>query len=108
MIPVELVYILAPLALALSVYAVWNLDNRIYANIVMGGFTSSILWFYLGANIITGNVFYTYTDESDILTDTPLFWIFILLGVVMGVYTLALTVEAVTEHQLGDTGGEEE
>jgi hypothetical protein len=107
MIPVELVYILAPLAMALSVYAVWNLDNRIYANIVMGGFTSSILWFFLAANVVTENIFYTYTDLTDTMVDMPLFWVFMLLGAVMSVYTLALALEAVTEHRLDMLGGEE-
>jgi len=108
MIPVELVYILVPLAIALSVYAVWDLSNRIYSNIVMGGIMSSILWFYLAANIITENVFYTYTDETDVLIDTPLFWVFMLLGVVMTIYTLALVLEAIMERRLGALEGETE
>jgi len=106
MIPIELLYILTPIAMVLSVYAVWNLDNRIYANIVMGGFTSSVLWFFLAANVVTENVFYTYTDESDILVDIPLFWVFILLGIVMTIYTLALALEAITERKLDVIGDE--
>ena len=99
MIPVELLYILICLAMALSVYAVWQYESRIYGNIVFGGFISSTLWFYLAANIITGNVFYTYSDMTDTLVDVPFFWIFVLFGVVMSIYTLLLAWEAITENK---------
>ena len=106
MIPVELLYILTPLALALSIYAVWNLNNRIYANIVIGGFSSSVIWFFLAGNIVTGNVFYTFTDETDTFVDMSIFWVFILVGVVMTLYTLALSVEAIMEKRMEVIGGE--
>lgn len=107
MIPVELMYVLICLAFALSVYAVWHHDSRVYGNIVFGGFASSILWYFLAANIITGNVFYTYTDMTDTLVDVPFFWLFILFGVVMTIYTLALSWEAINETKAGSMGADE-
>ena len=107
MIPVELVYILICLAFALSVYAVWHHDSRVYGNIVFGGFASSILWFYLAANVITGNVFYTYTDTTDAMVDVPFFWLFVLFGVVMCIYTLVLAWEAITESRAAALGADE-
>jgi PKD repeat protein len=99
-LPVGALYVLIPLAAILSIYAVSMYDNRIYANIVLGGFTSSVLWFFLAANIITGNVFYSANNKFCTLSDIPLFWVFMLLGVVMSVYTLALALEAVTERRV--------
>lgn len=106
MIPVELMYVLTPIAVALSAYAVWNLDNRVYANIVLGGFASSVLWFYLAANIITGNIFYDASDLTATLIDVPMFWLFILFGVAMTIYTLALGVEAIVEGNEVEIGAE--
>ena len=102
MIPVELVYVLTPIAMVVSLYAVWNLDNRIYANIVLGGFIASVLWFFLGANVITGNVIYDPTDMGTVMIDVPLFWIFVLFGVAMTIYTLALSLEAIMERDVPD------
>ena len=110
MIPVEMVYILTTLATGLSIYAVWHLDNRIYANIVLGGFTSSVLWFFLAANVVTENVFYSVSNTSGmrgtVLADMPLFWVFVLFGVAMSIYTLVLSIEAVMERNIKDIGGE--
>lgn len=106
MIPVEFLYVLIPLAMALSVYAVWHYDSRVYANITIGGITASILWFYCAANIITGNVFYEFSDETDTFIDVSFFWVFILMGVVMVIYTLALSLEAIVEKRMDIVGGE--
>lgn len=106
MIPVEMVYILITLAAGLSIYAVWHLDNRIYANIVLGGFTSSVLWFFLAANIITGNVFADVLDGTSTVIDIPLFWLFVMFGLAMTVYSLALAVEAIMEGNVKDIGAE--
>ena len=108
MIPIELIYVLVPLAMALSIYAVWNLDNRVYANIVMGGFASSVLWFFLAANIITENVYYSVSNTTGItgtvMIDVPTFWVFILFGVVMMIYTIVLAIEAIMERDVKDIG----
>lgn len=105
MIPVEMMYVLLCLAMALSVYAVWQHSNRVYGNIIFGGFASSILWFFLAGNVITGNIFYDFTDQTDTLVDVPFFWIFVLFGVIMTGYTLVLGYEAVTERE--QPGGDE-
>lgn len=106
MIPVEMFYILTALAVGLSLYAVWHLDNRIYANIVIGGFSSSILWFFLAANVITENIFVDVEVATSQMIDVPLFWLMVLFGVAMTVYTVALSFEAVMEHNVQDIGGE--
>ena len=108
MIPVELVYVVGAVALGLSIFAVWNLDNRVYANIILGGFVSSLLWFYLAGNVIVGNVFYTYEEQATVLKDLPLFWILIMFGAAMMIYSVILSVEAITETVpdiTGDTDG---
>ena len=107
MIPVELVYVLVPIAVIVSLFAVWNLDNRIYANIVLGGFISSILWFFLAVNIITGNVVYDASDMESVMIDLPLFWIFVLFGIALTVYTLILSIEAITEGHVSEIGEDE-
>ena len=108
MIPIELIYVLVPLAMALSIYAVWNLDNRVYANIVMGGFASSVLWFFLAANVITENVYYSVSNTTGIngtvMMDVPTFWVFVLFGIVMMVYTIVLSIEAIMERNVEDIG----
>jgi hypothetical protein len=105
--PITFVYLLIPLALGLSVYAGWNYDNRVYANIVLGGMASAVLWFFLAANVITGNIFLCSANTRCVLSDLPLFWVFVLLGVVMTVYTLVMAVEAIRERNIKDIGGEE-
>ena len=107
MIPVELVYVLTPVAIGVSIFAVWNLDNRIYANIVLGGFIASVLWFFLAANVITGNVVYDSSDMDTVMIDLPLFWIFVLFGVALTIYTLVLSIEAILERNIADVGGDE-
>lgn len=107
MIPVELIYVLVPIAVVVSIFAVWNLDNRIYANIVLGGFISSVLWFFLAANVITGNVVYDSADMDSVMIDVPLFWIFILFGVASTIYTLVLSLEAISEGNVPDIGEDE-
>ena len=107
MIPVELVYVLVPIAVVVSIFAVWNLDNRIYANIVLGGFISSILWYFLAANIITGNVMYDSSDMESVMIDVPLFWIFVLFGVALTIYTLVLLIEAIMEGNVDHIGEDE-
>ena len=107
-IPATMIYLLIPLAMGLSMFAVWSYDNRVYANIVLGGFSSSVLWFFLAANVITGNIFLCSANRKCILTDISLFWLFVLFGVVMTIYSLALTVEAIMERKRVDIGGEKE
>ena len=107
MIPIEFLYVLAPLAVALTIYAVKFYDNRVYANIIMGGFSSSILWFYLAGNIITGNIFYNFTDETDTFIDVSFFWVFVLMGIIITLYSLALAIEAIFEKRMDEViGGE--
>ena len=107
MIPVELVYVLVPIAVVVSIFAVWNLDNRIYANIVLGGFISSVLWYFLAANVITGNVMYDSSDMDSVMIDVPLFWIFVLFGVALTIYTLVLLIEAILEGNVDSIGEDE-
>ena len=99
-LPIEMMYVLLCLAMALSVYAVWQHSNRVYGNIVFGGFSASVLWFYLAANVITGNIFFDYTDQTDTMVDIPFFWVFVLFGVIMTGYTLVLSFEAVKERHI--------
>ena len=137
MISLELFEVLSGIAVALSLYAVWQLDNRVYANIILGGFISAILWFYLAGSIITGNVntFGAITPNQTFATvapanasyatitlmaystpvtldDVPLFWVYILIGLAMASYTLIMLIEAAVERKRGkgisDLWGEEE
>ena len=101
MIPIELFCILASLAVGLSLYGVWNLSNRIYANIILGGMASSILWFFLAALVITGDVFYD-VDVNEVMIDTPLFWLMTMFGACMLIYTLLMSVEAIRERNVKD------
>ena len=42
------------------------------------------------------------------MIDVPMFWVLVLFGVAMSIYTLALSIEAIREHNVADLGGEEE
>jgi len=100
LIPMTFVYTLIPVAMGVSLYTGWSSQNRVYGNIILGGSVASIIRFFLGANVITGNVFYSSENKFCVVSDTPLFWIFILFGVMMAIYTLVLVVEAVMERDM--------
>ena len=99
-VPVTAMFTLIPVALGMSIYTGWSSRNRVYGNIILGGVLSSILWFFLAGNIITGNVFYSPENKYCVVSDLPLFWIFVLFGVVMSIFSLILIIEVLMERHM--------
>ena len=124
MIPQEIIYVLMGVCGISCIYPFTDMENRVYANIIVAIF-ASVLAFYIGMNLITGNVFiydttvastntitvedvttisYEYYDATSNLQNPALMWFFILIGIIMALISFLMIAEVVMEKRVQGVG----
>ena len=117
MIFIEVFYALIGVFLALTAYAFYDTENRLYGNLI-AEFIVVVLAFYIAVLAITGtivdhnvvangtvanvsspfiNTTYSWVDENVAPQNTAIMGIFMFAGSVLGIHWLLLIVEAVRE-----------
>lgn len=125
MIIPEVAITLLAIDAALTVYAFYDKDNRLYMNIV-GLILGTMFSFYLASAFITGavvmpgtvvqdtasntsgtwtNTTYTYLDLSGSVQDAGLMWLMVLVGIVQAVVVLLLVIDAIYEYRYSEEEG---